>query len=97
MKTKTVTVTHGVDQDHSHRLQYDHLVLALGAVTNFFGTPGVAERAFTMKTLGDAIAIRNRVIEYLLGPGRKPPSNPRPVCETPAARTQSSSVTVAVA
>lgn len=62
---RTVTVSHGVDQDHPHHLEYDHLVLALGSVTNFFGTPGVAEQAFTMKTLGDAVAVRNRVIDSL--------------------------------
>ena len=38
-------------------------MLALGAVTNFFRTPGLAEHALTMKTLGDAILVRNRVIE----------------------------------
>jgi NADH dehydrogenase len=62
---KAVVVTHGVEGSHPHRLEYDHLVLALGAVTNFFGTPGLAEHAFTMKTLGDAIALRNRIIDSL--------------------------------
>jgi NADH:quinone reductase (non-electrogenic) len=62
---KAVVVTHGVEGSHPHRLEYDHLVLAMGAVTNFFGTPGLAERAFTMKTLGDAIALRNRIIDSL--------------------------------
>ena len=62
---KAVVVSHGVEGSHPHRLEYDHLVLAMGAVTNFFGTPGLAERAFTMKTLGDAIALRNRVIDSL--------------------------------
>lgn len=62
---RAVVVTHGVEGSHPHRLEYDHLVLALGAVTNFFGTPGVAERAFTMRTLGDAIALRNRMIDSL--------------------------------
>lgn len=65
LEHKAVVVTHGVDGSHPHRLEYDHLVLALGAVTNFFGTPGLAERAFTMKTLGDAIALRNRIIDSL--------------------------------
>ena len=46
-------------------LVYDHLVLACGSVTNFFGMPGLAERALTMKSLGDAIALRNRLIEKL--------------------------------
>lgn len=62
---RAVVVAHGVEGSHPHRLEYDHLVLALGAVTNFFGTPGLDERAFTMKTLGDAIALRNRIIDSL--------------------------------
>ncbi|MBX3023328.1 NAD(P)/FAD-dependent oxidoreductase [bacterium] len=65
LASRAVTVTHGVEGSHPHRLEYDHLVLALGSVTNFFGTPGVADRAFTMKTLGDAIALRNRIIDSL--------------------------------
>ena len=50
---------------HAHTLEYDHLVLALGSVTNFFGLPGLEERALTMKSLADAIALRNRLIEVL--------------------------------
>lgn len=65
LEHRAVVVTHGVEGSHPHRLEYDHLVLGLGAVANFFGTPGLAERAFTMKTLGDAIALRNRIIDSL--------------------------------
>src|SRR2546426_4821421 len=61
---KRVIVSHGFDR-HSHELEYDHLILALGSVTNFFNLPGVAERALTMKTLGDAIQLRNRLIAHL--------------------------------
>jgi NADH:ubiquinone reductase (H+-translocating) len=50
---------------HTYDLRYDQLVLALGAVTNFYRTPGLEEHALTMKTLGDAILIRNRVIDAL--------------------------------
>jgi NADH dehydrogenase len=50
---------------HEHALPYDHLVLALGGITNFFGLPGLEDRALTMKSLGDAIALRNRLIEVL--------------------------------
>jgi NADH dehydrogenase len=46
-------------------LTYDQLVLALGSITNFYRTPGIEEHALTMKTLGDAIILRNRVIEAL--------------------------------
>jgi NADH dehydrogenase len=46
-------------------LTYDQLVLALGAVTNFHQIPGLEEHALTMKTLGDAILVRNRAIDAL--------------------------------
>jgi NADH dehydrogenase len=63
-EARTVSVQHGIDA-HVHRLAYDHLVVALGAVTNFFGLPGLERRALTMKTLGDAIHLRNEVIAAL--------------------------------
>ena len=46
-------------------LTYDQLVLALGTVPNFHRTPGIEEHALTMKTLGDAILLRNRMLEAL--------------------------------
>jgi NADH dehydrogenase len=46
-------------------LDYDHLVLALGSETNFFGMQGVAENAVTLKTLGDAALLRARVLAIL--------------------------------
>src|SRR5689334_1150548 len=48
-----------------HHLHYDHLVIALGNVTSFAGTPGLAEHALPFKYLGDALALRNRVIHTL--------------------------------
>ena len=64
LEQKRVGLSHGHDK-HCHALPYDHLVLALGASTNFFDIPGLAPRAFTMKTLGDAIALRNHLIANL--------------------------------
>ncbi|MBX7144864.1 MAG: NAD(P)/FAD-dependent oxidoreductase [Oligoflexia bacterium] len=61
---KTVTVSHGAEY-HSHVLSYDQLVLALGSVTHFFGLPGLAENALTMKSLGDAMHLRNQMISML--------------------------------
>jgi NADH dehydrogenase len=58
-------IVHHAENGHRHALEFDHLVLALGAVTNFHGVPGLEERALTMKTLGDAIALRNRLIQVL--------------------------------
>src|SRR6185369_17491624 len=59
-----VIVTHA-DDDHDHELLYDYLVLALGSVTNFYNLPGLAENALTMKSLTDAIRLRNRLITNL--------------------------------
>jgi NADH dehydrogenase len=64
LKKRAVVVLHGFDH-HTHTLEYDHLVLALGSITNFFKLPGLEERALTMKSLGDAIQLRNRIIAHL--------------------------------
>ena len=59
-----VGLSHG-HEEHCHSLPYDHLVLALGSTTNFFDLPGLEERALTMKSLHDAIILRNRMIANL--------------------------------
>src|SRR5215831_9794081 len=64
LEERQIRVTHG-ETHHGHTLPYDHLILALGSVTNFYNLPGLAERALTMKTLGDAIYLRNRMIAHL--------------------------------
>ncbi len=61
---KRVGLSHG-HEEHCHSLPYDHLVLALGSTTNFFDLPGLEERALTMKSLHDAIILRNRMIANL--------------------------------
>jgi NADH dehydrogenase len=61
---RTVRVSHG-SAHHDHEVPFDHLVLALGSVTNFYGLPGLESRAVTMKSLGDAIHLRNRLIANL--------------------------------
>ena len=42
---------------------YDHLVLALGAVSNYLGNDAIREHSLDFKTLADAIRVRNRVID----------------------------------
>ena len=61
---RRVGVSHG-HEHHCHSLPYDHVILALGSITNFFNLPGLADRALTMKSLGDAIFLRNRLISNL--------------------------------
>jgi NADH:ubiquinone reductase (H+-translocating) len=64
LEKRLVTVSHGFDHHH-HELPYDHLVIGLGSITNFFNLPGLEQRALTMKSLGDAIHLRNRLIAHL--------------------------------
>ena len=61
---RTVRVRHGFDL-HDHDLPFDQLLIALGSTTNFYSLAGLAEHALTMKTLGDAIHLRNRIIALL--------------------------------
>jgi NADH:ubiquinone reductase (H+-translocating) len=47
----------------TEEFHYDHLVLALGAVSNYLGLSNVKQLAFDFKSLLDAIRIRNHVID----------------------------------
>ena len=64
LDARLVEVSHGFD-GHRHDLPYDQLVVALGSSTNFFGLPGVERCALTVKSLADAVALRNRLITHL--------------------------------
>lgn len=64
LQARRVVVVHGSDR-HRHELPYDHLVIGLGSTSHFFGLPGLASRALTMKSLGDAVRLRNNLIEHL--------------------------------
>ena len=55
-------VVHLAAAGESGELAYDHLVLALGAMTNRAMIPG-SENAFTFKTPADALLLRTHIIE----------------------------------
>jgi NADH:quinone reductase (non-electrogenic) len=61
LERRTVVVSH-CPACEERELGFECLVLALGSVTNFYGLPGVAQNALPMKTLSDAMALRNHVI-----------------------------------
>ena len=42
---------------------YDYAVLAPGSVDNFFDVPGAQEQSYSIKTVANALALRNRVLE----------------------------------
>ena len=46
-------------------LHYDQLVVALGSTSRTLPIPGLAEHALGFKTLAEAIALRNRVVQTL--------------------------------
>jgi NADH dehydrogenase len=46
-------------------LEADHLVLALGSTTNFYGITGLEENSITMKTVVDAVEAYHRAITLL--------------------------------
>jgi NADH dehydrogenase len=60
------------DTSTTETLTYDHLVLALGSVSNYLGLESVQRRAFDFKSLIDAIRIRNHVIDMFERADREP-------------------------
>jgi NADH dehydrogenase len=55
-KARTVATVEG------QSYQGDFLVLAAGSQANFFGTPGAAENAFPLYSLGEAQRLRSRIL-----------------------------------
>jgi len=44
-------------------VNYDYLVIATGATTNFFGMQPIADAALPMKTVGEALNLRNSILK----------------------------------
>ena len=63
-ESQTVHIRRGSNKK-SEAVPYDHLLLALGAVPNYLGLPGMAEHSFSLKSLEDATRLRNHVISLL--------------------------------
>ena len=43
-------------------LKYDYLIMAPGSRTNYFGIKGAEENSITLKTLDDALSLRNHIL-----------------------------------
>jgi len=70
----------GSDSASLREIPYDHLVLALGSVSNYLGMSNVEKLAFNFRSLLDAIRIRNHIIEMFERADREPdPSDRRPL------------------
>ena len=55
------TVKNTIETDNGV-LQYDYLVLAMGTETNYFGMQNVKEDALPMKTIDEALNLRNHLL-----------------------------------
>ena len=68
---RQVTLTHSIGRQsqpndwREHTLKYDYLVIALGSENNFFNMSDIQKHSFTMKSIGDAIILRNHIINIL--------------------------------
>jgi len=69
LKRKRVTIALGRPEeaipDGAQTLEADHLVIALGSVTNYFGIAALQANSLNVKNLGDAALIHNRALELL--------------------------------
>ena len=64
LEDRTVTVSPGF-RPRTMEIPFDHLVIGLGGMTNFYGMPGMVEHAIPFRTLSDAIVLRNHVVHVL--------------------------------
>jgi NADH:ubiquinone reductase (H+-translocating) len=60
------------ERSSGRELPYDHLVFALGAVSNYMGIVNLQKYSFNFRSLLDAIRIRNHVIEMFERADREP-------------------------
>jgi len=70
-KTREVIVAPLKDDDgtvliEQHRIRYDYLVMAVGSVTNDFGTPGAHQYCMMLDSRHDADRFRNRLLNHCL-------------------------------
>ncbi len=59
--SKTATITPEVGEPYS--IDYDHIVVTAGSVSRTFPIPGVADVAIGMKSIEEAVAVRDRLID----------------------------------
>lgn len=58
---KTATITPEIGEPYE--LDYDHVVVTAGSVSRTFPIPGVADQAIGMKSIEEAVAVRDRLID----------------------------------
>jgi len=61
----------GVVHLHRSKLSYEYLVLALGAESNYFDIPGLADSAFSFKSMNDALRLRQKIHDLFEHKGKE--------------------------
>ena len=64
LRNQRVLISRGY-RNRPQQICYDHLVIALGSITNIHNHPGFSELALTMKALPDAIRLRAQILRRL--------------------------------
>lgn len=64
-EVKRIDFSRQIVEMDSGSLPYDYLVIATGSRTQYLGVPGAAENAFALRTLEQAIALRNHILHRL--------------------------------
>ncbi|TKJ29779.1 MAG: FAD-dependent oxidoreductase [Chloroflexi bacterium B3_Chlor] len=62
VEVKRVDLARRVVETDGPEIPYDYLILATGTVDHFLRVPGAPEHAFSLKTLEEAIALRNHIL-----------------------------------
>ncbi|WP_298227269.1 FAD-dependent oxidoreductase [Gryllotalpicola sp.] len=73
--TRTATIAPAAGEQYS--LEYDIVVVTAGAVSRTFPIPGVADRAIGLKTIEEAVAIRDRLVTNFDKAASLPKGDPR--------------------
>lgn len=55
----------GDPDEREREAPYDHLVISMGSVTSLPPIPGLSDYGWTVKTLADAVALRDRAVQML--------------------------------
>ena len=74
-KKKSATVALSAGKPFA--IKYDHIVMAAGAVSRTFPIPGVADNAIGMKSIEEAVAVRDRLIDNFSKAANLPPGKER--------------------
>jgi NADH dehydrogenase len=62
-EVETIDLARRLVRTADSEIPYDHLVIALGSVTNDYGIPGVREHAVAVKWLSDGEGLKRRILD----------------------------------